>query len=236
MKNFLTFLFISLPCFCFAQEGSLRIVVESVFDQSPLQLEDKAYVNAHGDSLYIDEFKFYLSNLRFHNHDRIWGEQESYHLVDASEKGTQTFVIKNIPVGAYYNLTLMIGVDSMANVSGANGGDLDPVKGMYWAWNTGYIMTKLQGRSKACKTLHHAFEFHIGGYLPPYNAARAVQLYTPGLKIEAGKESVLHLKANAAEWFKNPETVDLAKMNEVNMPCKDAMRVADNYADMLSAY
>ncbi len=238
MKKILTFILLLTQSTVFAQNGNntgtVKIVVQTVFDNEPLKLETKKYVNAHGDSLYIDEFRFYISGIKFSGSGAAASEKESYHLIDAGEASTQTIYMKNIPAGNYTQLNFMIGVDSTANTNGANGGDLDPVKGMYWAWNTGYIMAKLQGRSSVCKTLHHAFEFHIGGYLPPFNAARNVNLETGVLTVEAGKESVVYLKADAAEWFKDPETIDLSKMNEVNMPGKDAMKIADNYKDMFS--
>ena len=238
MKRILIFLLLFQHVIVFAQKsgttGSVKINIEPVFNSEHLKLETKRYVNAHGDSLYIDEFRFYISSLKFTASDLLWSEKESYHLIDAGDNATQTISIKDIPAATYEGLDLVIGVDSIANTSGANGGDLDPVKGMYWAWNTGYIMAKLQGRSGVCKTLHHAFEFHIGGYLPPYNAARSVHLQLLKLKIEAGKESVLYLNADAAEWFKNSETIDLSKVNEVNMPGKDAMKMANNYKDMFS--
>lgn len=214
--------------------GTLKIVVQPMFGDEPLKLETKTYVNAHGDSLNIDEFRFYVSRIIFSGTGISTVEKESYHLIDAEDKTTQTIYIKNVAAGNYAKINFIIGVDSMANVSGANGGDLDPVKAMYWAWNTGYIMAKMQGRSGVCKTLHHAFEFHIGGYLPPYNAARNVNLQVTGLNVEAGKETTVYIKADAAAWFANPETIDLSKVNEVNMPCKAAMMMADNYSDMFS--
>ena len=217
-----------------AATGTIKIIVNNVFGKEPLKLETKKYVNAHGDSLYIDEFRYYISNLKFSETGISSIEKDSYHLVDAEDKNSQIIYVKDIAAGDYSVLDFILGVDSLANVSGANGGDLDPVHAMYWAWNTGYIMAKMQGRSSVCKTLHHAFEFHIGGYLPPYNAARAVHLQTPGLKVTAGKESTLYINANAAEWFIDPETIDLSKINEVNMPCKEAMKIANNYKDMFS--
>ncbi len=214
--------------------GTVKIIVRPVFGSSPLKLQNTLYVDAHGDSLYIDEFRFYLSSIKFSGNGASSSEMNSYHLVDAADAASQVFYVKDIAAGTYSNLDLLVGVDSAVNETGANEGDLDPVKGMYWAWNTGYIMAKLQGRSSVCKTLHHAFEFHIGGYLPPYNASRKVRLTVPKLIVTAGKESTLYINADAAAWFYGPEMIDLSKVNEVNMPCKEAMMVADNYSDMLT--
>jgi len=233
MKNILTLLLLCHVTFAFAQSGSVKVVIQPMFNNELLKLETKQYVNAHGDSLYIDEFKFYLSCLKLTQGSHTWAEKESYHLIDAADESSYIIYLKDVPAATYDDLDLLIGVDSIVNVRGANDGDLDPIKGMFWTWNTGYIMAKLQGTSNACKRLHHAYEFHIGGYLPPNNAARSVKLDIAGLKVEPGKESIVYIKADAAEWFKSPDVIDLSMMNEVNMPGKNAMRIADNYKDML---
>ena len=62
-----------------------------------------------------------------------------------------------------------LGIDSLTNVSGALGGDLDPTKGMYWTWQNGYVNFKLQGTSDLCNNPKNEFEFHLGGYLKPFN-------------------------------------------------------------------
>ena len=74
----------------------------------------------------------------------------------------------------------LLGVDSLTNVSGAFGGDLDPIKGMYWAWNSGYINLKLEGTSPGSPYPSHGFELHLGGYLPPNATAQRVVLPEPG--------------------------------------------------------
>jgi hypothetical protein len=211
--------------------GRITIIIEPIFNGEPLVLADQYYVDGHGDSLYIDLMRFYISqiNLTFNN---VISDDTNSHLVDASDPATCTFHVDNISAGAYISMQFFVGVDSVANTSGANGGDLDPAKGMYWAWNTGYIMAKMEGHSKVCKTLHHAFEFHIGGYMPPYNAVRAVNLKFPHVvTVLNGCNTIVRIKADAAAWFKS---VDLSKLNDVVMPGKDANIIADNYAQMFS--
>jgi len=175
--------------------GSLVLVIEPIFDSVPLKLNTSSYVDAHGDTLYIDAFRFYISNLQWKNGENYYGS-ENCHLVDAENVSSQTIKFENVFPGTYSGIRFLLGVDSLANVSGAMSGDLDPVKGMYWAWNSGYVNAKLTGRSGACKTLHSAFEFHIGGYLPPNKTERTVVLNVDSLKIKPGNTTVLRLKAD----------------------------------------
>ena len=209
----------------------ITITIEPVYNGQSLKLSDKCYVNEHGDSLFIDLFRFYITNLKLSGTSSILDSNS--HLVDAEQKVSHTFPISNINTGSYTSLSFTIGVDSITNTNGANNGDLDPSKGMYWAWNSGYIMAKLEGHSKVCKTLHHVFEFHVGGYMPPYNAARTVNIKLPvHVNSGNGKNVVIRITADAAAWFHG--NIDLAKTNNIVIPGKEACKMADNYAKMFS--
>jgi hypothetical protein len=208
----------------------MLINIHPMFDAKELVLSDEVYVIANGDSVRIDVFKFYLSNICL-NGNKLFCEKESYHLIDAEDPKTLSFTIKNIPNGDYKTLSFAIGVDSLKNTQGVLTGDLDPIKGMYWAWNTGYIAAKLEGNSKVCKTLHNAFEFHIGGYLSPYVSLRKGSLPVD-IKINSNT-TTLDLYADVAEWFKGPKTIDVSKTNSIVLPNQQSVMIADNYSDMI---
>ncbi len=214
-------------------EGSLIIKIHPVFNGKALKLTTEPYVNAHQDSLFIDVFKCYLSALKLSPGNGVeFKETKSYHLINADDSISLVFVIKNIPEGNFKTLSFNIGVDSISSVSGALDGDLDPSKGMYWAWNTGYIDAKLMGRSKQCKTRQNSFEYHIGGYSGPNKTLQKVRLDLNIINIEPNKTTHLELKAELAEWFNNPYLLDLSVTNAVLIPGKEALRMAENYADM----
>lgn len=219
-----------------AKMGTVKIVFTPVFDSEKLELGSKQYRDAMGDSLYIDLFRFYVGEFSFGKsgdfHSDIYhDEKHNYKLVDAEDEQSWTLTLP-VPVFYWDDLVFTSGVDSALNTTGAMSGDLDPVKGMYWAWNTGYIMAKLEGRSKSCATLHHAFEFHIGGYAAPYNTVRNIALPWP-IDVKEGKTTVLHINVNVAAWFKEKGTpLDLHKINDITTPGKDAMQMADRYMMM----
>jgi hypothetical protein len=215
---------------CFGQTGTLWVNVHPAFGKEDLILSDKMYVTANGDSIHVDVFKFYLSSLCL-NGSKTFCEKESYHLIDAEDPKTLSILIKNIPNGDYENLSFALGVDSLKNTQGVLTGDLDPIKGMYWAWNTGYIAAKLEGTSKVCKTLHNAFEFHIGGYLPPFSSFRTGTLPVT-IKVNSNT-AVLDIFADVAEWFVGPQIIDLSKTNSIVIPDKRSAMMADNYSDMI---
>ncbi|MBL0912557.1 MAG: hypothetical protein IBJ09_09300 [Bacteroidia bacterium] len=80
---------------------------------------------------------------------------------------------------ALHALRFGLGIDSLTSSSGAMSGALDPVHGMYWAWQSGYIHFKLEGSTKyaACRNGH--FRFHLGGYRYPFNSWRERVLAVP---------------------------------------------------------
>lgn len=215
-----------IPAFSYA-DGKITLVIEPVFNGRPLQTGEQAYVNDRGDSLYVDLLKFYLTQIKLGNSNC----KECNHLFDSDDSSTYSYSFAVLE-GNYTTLSFILGVDSVTNTSGAYGGDLDPTKGMYWAWNSGYIMAKLEGHSRVCPTLHHAFEYHIGGYMPPYNTARIARLQLPSpIVVNRNENTVVRLRADVAAWFRG---IDIAKVNNVVIPGKEAAKMADNYAKMFS--
>jgi hypothetical protein len=93
------------------------------------------------------------------------------HLIDLSEGSSKLTISPECP-GEFNRIVFNLGIDSLVNVSGAMGGDLDPVRGMYWTWQSGYINFKLETDSPAGR-------YHIGGYRRPYDSLRKVDLSLP---------------------------------------------------------
>ncbi len=68
----------------------------------------------------------------------------------------------------------LLGVDSLHNVSGAQTDALDPAKDMFWTWNTGYVMAKLEGNSPSSALVNNKYEFHVGGFSGKYNVLKKI--------------------------------------------------------------
>ncbi|XZF13201.1 MbnP family protein [Chitinophagaceae bacterium MMS25-I14] len=223
-------LFSSIQCHA---GGTVQIVIEPVFKGAPVKV-DQLYITPNGDSIYIDLLRFYISDISISGDKQQQTEKNSFHLVnlvDADGKRADTIVWNNVHAHTYNTLSFNLGIDSATNMSGAQGGDLDPTKAMYWAWNTGYINAKLEGRSNTCKTLHHVYEFHIGGFHTPYNTLRKISIPLDSITITNDTVRVIHLKADVATWF---EGILLKKDNSIVDPGNAAMKMADNYAHMFS--
>jgi hypothetical protein len=101
-------------------------------------------------------------------------------------------------------------------VSGALGGDLDPTKGMYWAWQSGYINFKLEGKSKLCKTRNNEFQFHVGGYLSPFQTIQQVSL-----KINSTNQ--INVSIDIEQFITE---LDLTEINQVMTPGVESVVLA----------
>lgn len=215
-------------------QTALTINFRNVVDGKPLVLNDSVYINANGDEYTLSMCKYYISNIAFIKADgTAVNMEESYHLVNESKPSSHHLDIDILPAGSYKALRFMIGVDSLHNVSGAQAGELDPINAMFWDWNTGYIMAKIEGSSKAAGEKEIAF--HIGGFSGSTSALRWVTINFPHpIQITNGKRPVLNLDANIAEWFKTPVTIKFAQYPVITTEGKDAVMIADNYADMFT--
>ena len=214
-------------------EGKLIISFDHYVGDKVLQFDTVAYKNDLGQSFTVTKFKYYIGNICL---KKATGNKETkeYYLINEEEPATKTISIGNIPEGEYTGIEFIIGVDSLHNCSGAQSGALDPINAMFWAWNTGYIFLKLEGRSPASKSPGNIFEFHIGGYKKPSNCIRTVSLnFDRPLTISTSGIKELHLKANVAEILKTPTSIDLSTLSSVT-DFHNATTIADNYMDMFS--
>ncbi|MDI1256147.1 MAG: hypothetical protein PSV16_08580 [Flavobacterium sp.] len=208
------FYFLSLQM-AVAQKDTLSIHLNPMFADVPLVL-NKTYITKNQDTLEISTFKFYITAIEIHYADgSVFKEEQSYHLVDIADFKSKSIALPTTNQ-EISKVVFNIGVDSTASVSGALSGDLDATKGMYWAWQSGYINMKIEGKSTSCKTRKNQFQFHIGGYLQPNYAMRTIVLFPV--------KNQLNFAVDASKLF---ESIHLSETNAIMIPGKKAMQIAD---------
>jgi hypothetical protein len=128
-----------------------------------------------------------------------------------------------------------LGVDSIDNCSGAQSGALDPINGMFWAWNTGYIYLKMEGISPFSHSNGNMLEYHIGGYRKPNNCSRIIiKDFSPGaLIIGSNNNKLIVIKADVASLFNAKYKVDFSALSSVT-DFHNASLMADNYSQMFT--
>lgn len=213
-------LFVSLT---FAQD---KITLYNLFTFNNKTIHvNKDYVSSNKDTLSFENIKLYVSNFEIIYTDNSSEKQKnSYHLLDYEKPETLYFELNRNLNKKIKAIKFGIGIDSLTNVSGAMGDDLDATKGMYWAWQSGYINLKIEGKSSSCKTRKNKFQFHIGGYLQPYCTYREIEFL-----VDDRKE--YYLNFNLENLFSK---IDLKILNTIMTPSKEAIQFSDFLEKVIS--
>jgi hypothetical protein len=202
---FLSFVY-SLNCYC-------QLSIIPTWDKKPLELQ-RIYFTPQNDSISFSTLKIYFSDFRFK--DKISGRITSIDTLifyDLADSSTHSF-FNDLNLSNFESVAFTLGLDSSKNVSGELENAYDPLLGMYWAWNTGYINLKIMGESSAVPSNSHEFEFHLGGYRSPFATAQTIQVDLNDQYIYFDLEKLFS------------ESINLTKNHHIMMPCKDAFLIS----------
>lgn len=191
---------------------------------------DVAYVNPFNESYRVSTLKYYVSGIELLGNDA--SRHNEYYLVDLQKASSQKIVAR-AKAGNYTHLSFLLGVDSLRNVSGAQTGALDPVNGMFWTWNTGYIMFKLEGNSPASEEPDKRITYHIGGFRTPLQTQRVITLPLPEtLQLTPFNDVEITLRCHVNGFFNAVHALPIAGNAQCTAPGPLAAKYADNYAQI----
>ena len=180
------------------------------------------------DSVQLTKLKFYLTNFRLLATVPLLPNEDKNLLID----GFQINKIKlNFKVPKNTKDLLLacdLGVDKKHNTSGANSGDLDPVNGMFWSWQSGYINFKIEGVSPSCNTRKNKFQFHIGGYQTPHQTKRSLSF-----KLETGVVNNLVIFIELSKFF---DALELGTVNQLTTVGAKASQMANRFQKIFSSH
>ena len=210
--------------------GNIEIHMDHVWGmmQSSFALDSEIVHPMSDDTMTFSTFKYYVSNVKLIEDDgTIWEHPESYFLVDLSATDGNVLSIGDVPAGNYTEFQYTLGVDSARNVSGAQTGALSVANGMFWSWNTGYIMIKAEGTSPQLDG--GMFKYHLGGFSGENNvvAEKSVDLTGNEVVVGDGTTSEIHLIANPAKLFHTYGSVTNGAM--IMMPGANATTMANDF-------
>ena len=206
----------------FAQTiDTIDLQFQPCFDTSLLQLDTVTYKFKMNDSITVETFKCYISKVELLDNQKVvYKSENSFHLLDIAHPGSLQVGIR-LPTNIHYTaIQFLLGIDSVTNHAGAMGGDLDPTEGMYWSWQSGYINAKIEGHCQLSPTPLHDFQFHLGGYQYPFNAATVIQLNTATSK-------KINISINLKTWF---DQINFANQHHIMSPSEEAVMLAKQLA------
>lgn len=212
----------------YSQESKeeLNIVLVPKFGEKHI-LKDTWYITETKDSIQVSKIKFYLTGFKIASKQgKRQSINNSNHLIDVFDKSTLNIVLSNVDMSNCNEVLFNIGVEEKRNTSGALSGDLDPSKGMYWSWQSGYINFKVEGKSPSCETRKNKFQFHIGGYQKPFTTTRPV-----ALRVKSIKDNTLTIILDFSKIFKS---INLNSTNQVIIPGKEASDLAETLPTLFS--
>jgi hypothetical protein len=144
---------------------------------------------------------------------------------EKSQSLSRQIIVEN--TAALQAISCTLGTDNLTNVAGILEGDLSPIHGMYWTWQSGYINFKLEGSSPYCNTRKNEFQYHLGGYLQPL--ATAQPLY---FDISKSRKKII-LRINLEQFV---QSIDLTIMPTIMSPSTHAVQLSEQAKKTFSIY
>jgi hypothetical protein len=212
----------------------LEIRFEHFVGSEVLKLDSVTYINPLGQDFTVTKFNYYISDIRLTRNDGKEFVSPMHFLIKEDEPSSKRCFLEKIPPGEYTSIQFSIGVDSIKNCSGIQSGALDPINGMFWTWNTGYIFLKLEGKSTASSMPNGTLEYHIGGFKQPNNCIKTISLALEiPLIITKKKSGMLILKTDVMELLKSPTDIDFSKVPVVT-GVENSQMISNNYQDIFT--
>ncbi|MDB5275999.1 MAG: hypothetical protein JWR61_954 [Ferruginibacter sp.] len=215
------------------QQPNIKISFINYAGNQPL-VPDSLYANCWKENYSVSRLKYYISNIALQTSNQKWNaEQNSYHLVDEPDSLSKNFSFY-LPPGNYTTLSFLIGVDSLKNVSGAQTGALDPLNSMFWTWNSGYIMFKMEGTSPQSAAVNNKIEYHIGGFSGVDNAVKKIRLQLAGTPVAVNNKSITEIiiRANIDKLWNAATVLKITETPVCTIPGPLAGSIAANFSTM----
>tara|TARA_B110000459_G_scaffold58957_1_gene66162 strand:+ start:5189 stop:5833 length:645 start_codon:yes stop_codon:yes gene_type:complete len=166
----------------------------------------------------LTKLQFYISDLRASiGKHVVWRAEKKHYLIDLNTEDDNNNSIDSDLLVFREGLTIqfLLGVDSKTASKGIGEGALDPINGMYWTWQSGYINFKMEGISKKSPTRKNRFQLHLGGYNKPWATQQEVSLQT------SSKETIICFNL---ERFLS--LIDLRQEHTIMSPCEKGVMLS----------
>lgn len=218
----------------FSKNTTVQIQFEHTVYNDVLKLDTAKYFNAVGQPFSITKFKYYIGNIILQNGNGTSYRHRKYYLINEEDEMSKSITLHDIPASDYTGMSITIGIDSIDNCNGVQSGALDPVHGMFWSWNSGYIFLKLEGTSAECSTPMQFFEYHIGGFTADNNCIRTTSLqFVKPAKLKTKTRLSIILETAVDKILNKPNSIDFSVLPTIT-DRKNAKLMADNYKDVFT--
>lgn len=213
--------------------GKFHMHFHNVVDGKPLVLDSVKYVTDSKDTFTVNIFSYYISNLVFHTEGGShYAELNSIHRIDQKDPNTFSFTVTDVPPGVYDSVTLMIGLDEKFQTAEQRG-PLDPVHGMFWNTEWGYMAARLEGTSPQSLDTGR-IKYQVGGYKGLYIGNRTVGIKFQNTRYVDNNDPHIRIEADAGRFFYGEHNIRLGVDFGLDRPNPLGVKVADNYKRMFT--
>ncbi len=202
------------------------IIFETIANEKKLVVNDSNYTNSFKENYTVSKLKYYVSNMELVN-AKIIKPRKSVWLIDASKNNILKVPLNDTKIKG---ISFLLGVDSVDNCSGAQSGTLDPLNDMFWTWNNGYIMFKLEGKSNSSNADNNRIEHHIGGYKGTNKTMR--KIFLPISENYFRNNTSITIQLNVDKYWKGLNELHIAENPVITAPGEKAKIAADNFEGM----
>jgi hypothetical protein len=210
-----------LSCNNEEENGMATLIFSHNWDGIPitkLDFNQLKFTNANGEKLSIEKLRYVLSNISFVG-------AKNNHLVDIGEDTGMLLTITDLNTGIN-NLKFTFGFKDEDNIDGVYQ-DLNSVNfnvpGMLGG---GYHYMQFDGKYLDINNQETGFNYHtiraVNRTDPNNLILQDTSFEVDFGTVEIGNNTIIEIKVNLAEWFKNPNTWNLNELNTVLMPNFDA--------------
>ena len=204
----------------------VNVFFQTIVNGKQLVLTDSNYYNVFKEHYTIGKLKYYVSDIKLVN-DKNTISQKSIFLINASKNNIVKVPYSNSNIKG---ISFLLGVDSLNNCSGAQSGALDPLNDMFWTWNNGYVMFKLEGKSDSSKADNNRIEHHIGGYKGANKTMR--KIFLPIDENYFKKNNSITIQLNLDKYWKSLNELLISETPVITAPGEKAKMAADNFEGM----
>jgi hypothetical protein len=212
--------------------GFLKISFNNLINNKPVVLYDSSYTNPFGENYTINKLKYYVSNTTLYSGGKAVKMGNDYHLINQAVDSSLFFTL-SLPENKYDSIQFLLGVDSAMNTSGAQTGALDPMNDMFWTWNSGYIMQKVEGVSPQSNVVNNKFEYHIGGYSGENSALNYLTFYFEKdnpLFVKKNQPTRLNVQVNMDKFWNASKEIKISETPVCSQPGALAKQIAVNFS------
>jgi len=173
------------------------------------------------DTITISSLNYYISMISLNNNSKIvYLDNQLGHLI-SHENHQSSCIVLDCKKIKFNSIHFKLGIDSITHTKGVLGNDLDPSKGMYWTWRSGYINLKVEGYSTMCAAKKHFFQFHIGGYQHLDNTSQNIDL-------QIKEDSIMNI---SFDLYRLMNKIDLSQTFQIMSPSKTAVEISNYWKD-----